>query len=195
MNYGRNKIKTEVEGLKKKGVHLYGIAPIPFLVWMLRGMAKDVSVPHATSVIESVGKSIAGVTGAVAGKTVVGATEAPAEKTIAGASDITTEKVTTETIGSVASQTAKECTKKTAKKVVAARVAACALGVAAATGVGLTAPKIIQNMQQNKDDKVAETFDDTPEKTQEVQKNQFDAFANLRVNFSGISPKVEIRRL
>lgn len=36
LNYARKYIKKEVVALEKKGTKLYGIAPIPFIVWMLR---------------------------------------------------------------------------------------------------------------------------------------------------------------
>ncbi|WP_173020129.1 MULTISPECIES: sigma-70 family RNA polymerase sigma factor [unclassified Eubacterium (in: firmicutes)] len=36
LNYARKKIKDEVEALERKGTKLYGIAPIPFIIWMLR---------------------------------------------------------------------------------------------------------------------------------------------------------------
>lgn len=35
--YGRKKIETKVRDLEKKGTKLYGLAPIPFLLWILRG--------------------------------------------------------------------------------------------------------------------------------------------------------------
>lgn len=35
LNYARKFIKTKVEELEKQGTKLYGIAPIPFIVWML----------------------------------------------------------------------------------------------------------------------------------------------------------------
>lgn len=36
LNYARKFIKREVEELEKKGTKLYSIAPLPFIVWMLR---------------------------------------------------------------------------------------------------------------------------------------------------------------
>ena len=47
LNYARKKIKEEVEALEKKGTKLYGIAPIPFLVWMLRKSAEQLPVQEA----------------------------------------------------------------------------------------------------------------------------------------------------
>lgn len=46
LNYARKKIKEKVEELQKKGTHLYGIAPIPFLLWMLQEEAQAISAPH-----------------------------------------------------------------------------------------------------------------------------------------------------
>lgn len=46
LNYARKKIKEKVEELQKKGTHLYGIAPIPFLLWMLQEEAQTIAVPH-----------------------------------------------------------------------------------------------------------------------------------------------------
>lgn len=37
LNYARKKIKDEVEALERKGTKLYGIAPLPFIIWMLKG--------------------------------------------------------------------------------------------------------------------------------------------------------------
>ena len=35
--YGRRKIEKKVRELEKKGTKLYGLAPVPFLLWLLRG--------------------------------------------------------------------------------------------------------------------------------------------------------------
>ena len=43
LNYARKKIKEEVEALEKKGTKLYGIAPLPFIVWMLKGVETNVA--------------------------------------------------------------------------------------------------------------------------------------------------------
>ena len=46
LNYARKKIKEKVEELQKKGTHLYGVAPIPFLLWMLQEEVQAITVPH-----------------------------------------------------------------------------------------------------------------------------------------------------
>lgn len=35
--YGRRKIETKVRDLEKRGTKLYGLSPLPFLLWLLRG--------------------------------------------------------------------------------------------------------------------------------------------------------------
>lgn len=44
LNYARKKIKNEVEELERKGTKLYGIAPLPFIVWMLSSEEKTLEV-------------------------------------------------------------------------------------------------------------------------------------------------------
>ena len=46
--YGRQKIEKKVRELEKKGTKLYGLAPIPFLLWLLRGQKAYVAeIPNA----------------------------------------------------------------------------------------------------------------------------------------------------
>ena len=47
LNYARKFIKTKVEELEKQGTKLYGIAPIPFIVWMLALKENAVEVEAA----------------------------------------------------------------------------------------------------------------------------------------------------
>lgn len=50
LNYARKKIKADVEELERKGTKLYGVAPLPFIVWMLRKNESAISVPSVTPV-------------------------------------------------------------------------------------------------------------------------------------------------
>ena len=61
LNYARKKIKTDVQELEKKGTKLYNIAPLPFILWMLRTNESSVSLP-----VEFAGKITANVAGQVA---------------------------------------------------------------------------------------------------------------------------------
>lgn len=62
LNYARKKIKSDVEELEKKGTKLYSVAPIPFILWMLRTGEEDISVPKefgktvVKSIVEQNGK-------------------------------------------------------------------------------------------------------------------------------------------
>jgi len=59
--YGRRKIEKKVRELEKKGTKLYGLAPIPFLLWLLRGQkAYAAEIPNAgirQNILQSVSSS------------------------------------------------------------------------------------------------------------------------------------------
>lgn len=70
LNYARKKIKGKVEELEKQGVKLYGIAPIPFFIWLLKNGAEDVAIPSSAaslSVADKVAASGAAKSVAVSG--------------------------------------------------------------------------------------------------------------------------------
>lgn len=81
LNYGRKKIEAKVLELEKQGTKLYSLAPLPFLLWLLRMYAKMEEVP-SPEVLEAVsgqcsasalsGASAAGGTAAAAGKIIAG---------------------------------------------------------------------------------------------------------------------------
>lgn len=76
IRYAKRKIKEQVELLEKNGTHLYGIAPIPFFVWLLKNvgetyqysgtltgeqiatssMESTMSTPNASSITQGAGK-------------------------------------------------------------------------------------------------------------------------------------------
>ena len=77
LNYGRQKIKDKVLDLEKKGTKLYGLAPIPFFLLLLK---EDVKAAQATQ-IPSMSAAVSSTTNAVAtaagpGSTVAGTTAA-----------------------------------------------------------------------------------------------------------------------
>lgn len=49
LNYARKKIEQEVLALEKKGTKLYGLAPIPFLLWLVRQQLGYAQLPQATA--------------------------------------------------------------------------------------------------------------------------------------------------
>ncbi|MFR4450131.1 MAG: RNA polymerase sigma factor [Holdemanella porci] len=70
--YGRKKIKNIIETMREKGVSFYGVAPMPFLTWMLHDQMTKTAVSHVSKdiIIKTVGTSAAATTaGAAATKT------------------------------------------------------------------------------------------------------------------------------
>ena len=45
LNYARKKIRNDVEELERNGTKLYSVAPLPFILWMLRESEQTISVP------------------------------------------------------------------------------------------------------------------------------------------------------
>ena len=73
--YARRKLEKKVRELEKQGTKLYGLAPIPFLLWLLRSQEMlGTEVPNA-AVLQSV---MAGTTGSVAAGATAGAGSAAA---------------------------------------------------------------------------------------------------------------------
>ncbi len=73
LNYGRQKIKNQVLSLEKSGTKLYGLAPIPFFLWLLRMEFASVSASPQLyqaaghilyNAIQGAGTSIASAAGA-----------------------------------------------------------------------------------------------------------------------------------
>ena len=67
LNYARKKVKQQVEQLEKEGTKLYGAAPIPFFLWLLKGEKTMASVPLEGASAIAVGSGTA-VAGSVVGK-------------------------------------------------------------------------------------------------------------------------------
>lgn len=72
LNYARKKVADKVRELEKKGTKLYGLSPIPFFIWLLRGEAEATSAPAAIAATTSALSSSATVA-AAASKTAAGA--------------------------------------------------------------------------------------------------------------------------
>ena len=94
LNYGRQKIKDKVLDLEKKGTKLYGLAPIPFFLLLLKEdvkAAQTTQIPSMSAAVSSATKAVtaaAGTGSTVAGTTVAtvaaGAGKGIATKVIAG---------------------------------------------------------------------------------------------------------------
>ncbi|MDO5399677.1 MAG: sigma-70 family RNA polymerase sigma factor [Eubacteriales bacterium] len=62
LNYARQKVKAKVKNMEKQGVKLYGIAPIPFFIWLLKNGTEDVPIPVRAAGLAAAGKAAAGGT-------------------------------------------------------------------------------------------------------------------------------------
>jgi len=71
LRYARAKISKGVEDLEKRGTKLYGAAPIPLLIWLLRGAAAE-SAKKLPPVILGGAAAGAAAGGAVTGATIAG---------------------------------------------------------------------------------------------------------------------------
>ena len=65
LNYGRKKVEAKVRELEKSGTKLYSLAPLPFLLWLLRMDAQAAEIPSC-KVLEAVTAECA-ATGTAAG--------------------------------------------------------------------------------------------------------------------------------
>lgn len=86
LNYGRKKIQEKVMELEKNGTKLYGLAPIPFFLWLLHQDALTVSAQALPKqVISKINvDSKAADIAKIAAKTATGTAKATAIKIIAG---------------------------------------------------------------------------------------------------------------
>ena len=80
LNYGRKKVEVKVKELEKRGTKLYSLAPLPFLLWLLRMDAQAAEIPSGM-VLEAITAKCA-ATGTAAGSA---ATVSVGAKTAAGA--------------------------------------------------------------------------------------------------------------
>ena len=72
--YGRRKIETKVLALEKKGTKLYGLAPIPFLLWLLRCQEEGNVLPNKDLLRQILTETTAGADAAAAHTAAAGTT-------------------------------------------------------------------------------------------------------------------------
>lgn len=148
LNYARKKIKMDVEELERKGTKLYSIAPIPFMVWMLRMGESNVSMPVGFA--SSIGKAMTLVNGSVGSgmpEAVKGATEDAGKK--------------------VAQEAVKTATKETAKKAMMTKIIAGITSVAVLGG-GFAGYQYLKDKPNKNTEAVVESNLDS-EKTEEKE--------------------------
>lgn len=91
LNYARQKVKAKVLELEQQGTKLYGLSPVPFLLWLLHQESQSVSVPAISSIaIGSATAAAAGSGAAASGSTGIGSTviETAAASTAAKAATV-----------------------------------------------------------------------------------------------------------
>ena len=89
--YARRKIESKVRDLEKKGTKLYGLAPLPFLLWLLRGQAAQAAPPPDGQILQSVLAQTgqpAVAAGASASGAEAGAAAAAGAKAVGGLSEV-----------------------------------------------------------------------------------------------------------
>lgn len=148
LNYGRNKIKAEVEELKKKGVHLYGVAPIPFLVWMLRESANTLSVPNMDLRTVLLEQSVEGTATHLSSQSVTDGTK--------------------EAIKQVAEKGIKHASVAAVKKTIATKVIAGIVGISVVGGTVMGVPKVVKHVEQDKKAQVQQEADSKKSETSKV---------------------------
>lgn len=128
--YGRKKIEKEVRELEKKGTKLYGLAPIPFLLWLLRGEEVYADVRPDGRILQQLLRQ-ADVPAAEAGRSAVrtgsGAAARSAARTAAGQAASAAGQTAAKTAGAAAA---------------AAGTGAAAASAAAGTAAGLGGLKL-----------------------------------------------------
>ena len=72
LRLARGKISRGVEALEKNGTKLYGAAPIPLLIWLLRGAAGETSKALPPVILGSTGAGAAVIGGTLAAKIAAG---------------------------------------------------------------------------------------------------------------------------
>ena len=82
LNYARKRIKAQVEDLERHGTKLYSLSPIPFMLWLFRGMKAQAAKTPAPAVLEAVQAEYASfATGGTAAGTKAGAIGTKAART------------------------------------------------------------------------------------------------------------------
>lgn len=125
LKYGREKVKVKVEDLAKKGTKLYSLAPMPYLLWLLR-MAKTQNIPASTL--------------------------CPAAETAINAASAAAASQTAQAVGAqVTGETAKSASKTAAKagaKALSKKIVAGALAVTVAGGAGAVAVNSLHSAER-----------------------------------------------
>ena len=133
LNYARKYIKNEVEELEKKGTKLYSIAPLPFLVWMLRSQENSVQVQVAEKEVWQ----------AIQDKTGLAKIAKNAEENVDHVKQSGSQKTTQKTSHKTMKNNGKAATQKVPDKAVSAAAKTGAKGVATKIVAGVVAVALV----------------------------------------------------
>ena len=133
LNYARKYIKNEVENLEKKGTKLYSIAPLPFLVWMLRSQENSVQVQVAEKEVWQ----------AIQDKTGLAKIAKNAEENVDHVKQSGSQKTTQKTSHKTMKNNGKAATQKVPDKAVSAAAKTGAKGVATKIVAGVVAVALV----------------------------------------------------
>lgn len=133
LNYARKKIKSDVEALEKKGTKLYNIAPLPFILWMLRTNESSITFQEnfIGTITKGLARSIAETASSRVTEEAVKNANAVNQTVGEAGSDITENLVNKS--GKIASQVAGKTAVKAGAKHIATKIVA---GIVAASLVG-----------------------------------------------------------
>ena len=162
LNYARAKIKAQVLELEKKGTKLYGLAPIPFLIWLLKEEMAMLEIPAAIA-----------VTSTAAAATTAGAGVAGASGAATGVSTTTATAVTASTAAAV-----KTGIFSTLGTKIAAGILAGVVGISGTAG-------IIVSVVRDRDENVAmeeELEEETPHEVPQENYEEYEEIIEITPN-------------
>lgn len=172
LNYGRKKVETQVRALEKKGVKLYGLAPIPLLMLLLQGQDLIGRAPSA-AILQNVlaggsgQAAAAGSAAQMAGEAAESAAEAAANGAQTAANGI---QMTGNTAGAAAAKTAagtavKHAVVHAAGKALAMKIVAAVAAVAVVTGGTVAAVHHFRNAGSSPDTVITQLADTQEKET------------------------------
>ena len=179
LNYGRKKVETQVRALEKKGVKLYGLAPIPLLMLLLQGQDLVGRAPSGTILQNVLAGSPGGTAAAAAGtaeavgETAQAAVNAAQAAQAAGSAAQAAAggiQMTGSTAGAAAAKTAactavKHAVVHAAGKALAMKIVAAVAAVAVVTGGTVAAVHHFRNAGSGPDTVITQPADTQEKET------------------------------
>lgn len=144
LNYGRKKIEIKVRELEKQGTKLYSLAPLPFLVWLLRSALQEPSAKILHTIQKTCGT--AGKAAAVYG----------AHSAAQGAQAATQNAQAAVRVGAkAAARTGAKAAVKAGAKALTTKIIAAVLAVTVVGGGAVAAGIAIHNRSTQPEDSIA----------------------------------------